>query len=193
MQKHKINILSTRNLPPDILQLAAEKDIEIDCISFIETKSIINGEIKDYINQLAAQNITAVFTSMNAVDAVADVVKGTPSWNVYCIGYATKHLVNEKLKATIKGEADDGAALAEEVIKNKEKEVYFFCGNRRRDELPTSLKTEGIHVHEITVYTTNLIQQKISKHYKAILFYSPSAVESFFSVNKAAPETVFLL
>lgn len=191
MQKHNIKILSTRDLPADIIQLAAETNIEIDCISFIETESVINEETKQYLNQLSSKKITAVFTSMNAVESVAEEVNDNLSWDVYSIGYATKHLITEKLKATIKGEADDAASLADVIIKNKEQEVYFFCGERRRDELPNTLKTSGITVIENVVYSTKLLQHKISEKYDGILFYSPSAVESFFSNNTVTPETIF--
>jgi uroporphyrinogen-III synthase len=192
MQKPKIQILSTRDLPADIIQLAAENDIDIDCVTFIETKSVVNDETGEKIKQLAsADEITTVFTSMNAVEAVAEIVNKDLNWNVYCIGYATKHLVKEKLKAVIKGEADDAASLADVIINNNEQEVYFFSGEKRRDELPNTLKASGIHINEIIVYSTTLINHKINKRYDAILFYSPSAVESFFSENKVDPETVF--
>jgi len=191
MQKHKIQILSTRELPVEIIQQAAENDIAIDCLSFINTEAVINDETKQKIIQLASQEITAVFTSMNAVEAVADVVTGKLNWNIYSIGYTTKEMVHEKLQATIKGDADDAAALADVIIKNKEQEVYFFCGDRRRDELPNTLRAAGIHVNEMIVYSTTLIKHKVEKQFDAILFYSPSAVESFFSENKVAPDTVF--
>jgi uroporphyrinogen-III synthase len=191
MQKLKIKILSTRDLPADIIQLAAENDIDIDCVTFIDTKSVINDETAQKIKQLASEEITTVFTSMNAVEAVADIVHSDLNWNVYCIGYATKHLIKEKLRAIIKGEADDAASLADVIINNNEQEVYFFSGEKRRDELPNALKASGIHVDEISVYSTTLINHKINKHYDAILFYSPSAVESFFFENKVDPETIF--
>jgi uroporphyrinogen-III synthase len=152
---------------------------------------VVNEETAQKIKQLASDEITAVFTSMNAVEAVADIVNENLNWNVYCIGYATKHLVKEKLRAVIKGEADDAASLADVIINNNEKEIYFFSGERRRDNLPNSLKASGIQVNEIIVYSTTLLKHQINKNYVAILFYSPSAVESFFSENKVDSETVF--
>jgi uroporphyrinogen-III synthase len=191
MQKPKIQILSTRNLPADVIKLAAENDIDIDCVTFIDTKSVVNEETAQKIKQLASDEITAVFTSMNAVEAVAEIVHSDLKWNVYCIGYATKHLVKEKLRAVIKGEADDAASLADVIINHNEQEVYFFSGEKRRDELPNTLKSSGIQVNEIIVYSTTLLKHQINKHYNAILFYSPSAVESFFSENIVDNETVF--
>jgi uroporphyrinogen-III synthase len=52
------------------------------------------------------------------------------------------------------------------------------------------LKQAGIKVHEKVVYRTMLTPQEITRSYDGIAFFSPSTVESFFSVNKMAPETV---
>jgi uroporphyrinogen-III synthase len=69
-------------------------------------------------------------------------------------------------------------------------EVIFFCGNKRRDELPVLLNQHDIEVNEIQVYETKTLKYKIEKDYDGILFFSPSAVESFFSVNKLNKQTV---
>jgi uroporphyrinogen-III synthase len=70
-------------------------------------------------------------------------------------------------------------------------EVIFFCGDQRRDELPQLLKDESVAVNEIVVYETIPVPHKLSKIYTAILFFSPSAVESFFSANRAEVKTIF--
>ncbi len=49
--------------------------------------------------------------------------------------------------------------------------------------MPGKLKSKNINIEEVIVYNTTATAQKISKEYEGILFYSPSAVESFFSVN----------
>ena len=63
-------------------------------------------------------------------------------------------------------------------------EVIFFCGDQRRDELPGLLKKNKIEVKEIVVYKTIATPKKIEKKYDGILFFSPSAVKSFFQKNK---------
>ena len=63
--------------------------------------------------------------------------------------------------------------------------VFFFCGKQRREELPDKLKLAEIELEEIVVYETFETPQKITrKSYDGILFFSPSAVKSFFSLNK---------
>ncbi|MBA3674102.1 MAG: uroporphyrinogen-III synthase, partial [Chitinophagaceae bacterium] len=80
--------------------------------------------------------------------------------------------------------------LSNVILKDEEiKKVHFFCGNQRRDELPNKLKAEGIEVEEIIVYETIETPQKMSrKQYDGILFFSPSAVKSYFSLNKLNEE-----
>jgi len=53
------------------------------------------------------------------------------------------------------------------------------------------LNNAGINVSEIVVYETVALTQKMTRHYDAILFFSPSAVESFFAKNKTTDDVVF--
>lgn len=190
MQKTKRHILSTRPLTEEVVAKAAQQNIIIDEISFIETAPLADKTLSEKIKLLAAKNITAVFTSMNAVTAVADIVQHKVDWKVYSIGSTTTQLVQQKITDNIIDTAPDAATLATAIIKNGEKEIYFFCGNIRRNELPNALKNAGISVNEFVVYHTTETPKAVNKPYDAILFYSPSAVESFFSVNKAAPATL---
>jgi len=70
------------------------------------------------------------------------------------------------------------------------KKIIFFCGDQRRDELPAILKDHGIEVEEIVVYKTIPQTIRIDKQYDGIAFYSPSAVDSFFSVNDLNASTI---
>jgi uroporphyrinogen-III synthase len=47
-------------------------------------------------------------------------------------------------------------------------------------ELPKLLKQQDVEVNEIVVYHTIPIPHKLSKITAAVLFFSPSAVESLF-------------
>jgi uroporphyrinogen-III synthase len=195
MQKDKRHILSTRPLSKDLIAAAAAQDIVVDEVSFIETTPVVDLSVTNEIEKVAAQPATVLFTSMNAVQAVADVATKESkkvSWSIYCIGNTTKKLAEEQFGSnSIKGTADYGEQLADVVIKGGEKVVTFFCGNIRRDVLPHKLRAAGIEVHEIVVYQTIETPQKISKQYNAVLFYSPSAVDSYFSVNPVSEITQY--
>jgi uroporphyrinogen-III synthase len=191
MQKTEWNILSTRPLSPEVIGKASLHSVSIDCISFIETEAIQKEELATSIRQLQSKPITAVFTSMNAVDAVSVYLKEKPKWQVYCMGHTTKQLVAEAFGTDdIKGTANNASLLADQIIQHGVKEVYFFCGDQRRDELPDKLRTGNIKVNEVTVYHTIHQPQIVDKPYDGILFFSPSAVESFFSINKPKRDTI---
>ena len=193
MPEQRKNILSTRPVSDEMIAVALAKNIEIDILSFIETTPIETIEVQQEIELAANQITTVVFTSMNAVEAVTGMLDGfVPVWNIYCMGYATKELVKNYFgENAIEGTADNATELAEEIIKNDESdEVIFFCGNRRRDELPARLQKHHININEIIVYQTKNNQHKIDKVYDAVLFFSPSAVESFFLVNTLPGNTI---
>ncbi|MEJ8816729.1 uroporphyrinogen-III synthase [Lacibacter sp. H407] len=193
MQQNKINILSTRPLNKSLVHEAKAVGISIDELSFIDTEPIQDIATQQEIEQAYLQSSTVVFTSMNAVDAVLAWQDGQqPDWVIYCMGNTTKLLLKENFgEHSVAGTAGYAAELAELIAEESDiDEVVFFCGEQRRDELPAILRSKGIEVHEIFVYETIHTPHKVSKDYHAILFYSPSAVSSFFSNNKVPAQTI---
>jgi uroporphyrinogen-III synthase len=188
MNDNTVHILSTRPLPAEIINDALQKGIVIDVISFIETSPILTIEVQQEIEQALLQRILVVFTSMNAVEAVAnEMIEMRPDWEIYCIGSQTSKLVAEYFgEESIKGKAQSAEELAELIIDNEDpNEIYFFCGSKRRDILPNMLRENEFNVWEVEVYQTNDLPVTINKNYAGILFYSPSAVKSYFKNNKA--------
>ena len=193
MPENKIQILSTRPLNKSLVQEANAAGISIDELSFIETESIQDIATQQEIEQAYLQSSTVVFTSMNAVDAVVAWQDGQqPDWVIYCMGNTTKQKLKENFgDHSVVGTANNAAELAELIAEESDAdEVIFFCGEQRRDELPAILRKKRIDVHEIIVYETIHTPHKINKTYQAILFYSPSAVSSFFSNNKIPGQTI---
>ncbi len=187
-----INILSTRPVDTILLQEAATHNIYIECLSFIDTSVAINLDKKERIKALAETPQTIIFTSMNAAEAIIESLEGhKPTWDIYCMGGTTKTIIKDYFgDNSIKGTGKDALSLAEGMITNGTKEATFFCGNIRRDELPQLLKSNGIGLEEMVVYETMVTPHPISKDYDAVLFFSPSAVDSFFSVNKVVENTI---
>jgi uroporphyrinogen-III synthase len=191
--QNRIQILSTRPIEPSQIKTAKEIGIDIDCISFIETSLVIDKELNKKIKELFLIESTVVFTSMNAVDAVAcHLTKSKPDWKVYCIGITTNKLVKHYFgENTIIGTATNAAELAGLIVEDrKTNKLTFFCGDQRREELPTILRNNSIRVNEIEVYHTKEIQHSIEKVYDGILFFSPSAVSSFFKSNQIPESTI---
>ena len=157
MPKNKIHILSTRPLSKSLIQEAKAEGIFIDELSFIETEPIQTIEVQQEIEQAYLQSATVVFTSMNAVDAVVAWQDGQqPDWVIYCMGNTTKKLLQESFGThSVVGTAGNAAELAELIAAESDTdEVIFFCGEQRRDELPSILRKSGIDVQEILVYET---------------------------------------
>jgi len=192
MPQFKYNILCTRPLESMLIYKAANNSIAIDEINFVETEPVLAANVIQQIKELASKKITAVFTSMNAVDAVTSQLTSVPDWNIYCVGGMTKETVFNFFGVNaVKGTGKNAKTLAEKIILSGNiKEVVFFCGLQRLDELPETLRANDIKVDEIVVYTTTLIPNFITKDYDGILFFSPSAVHSFFSDNTIATSVV---
>ena len=191
MKKAKLKILSTKTLRQETIDKGSVNDIEIDELPFITTEPIKDEGLKNVLRGFLQQNITAVFTSKNAVLAFEQIVNAEVPWNIFCIGQSTKISVAKLFgEEKISGTADTASDLADIILKDEEiKKVIFFCGKQRREDLPQKLKDAGLELEEIVVYETFESPQKISrKHYDGILFFSPSAVKSFFSLNKLNDE-----
>lgn len=186
MSGHNIHILSTRPVKETLIQEAASAGIQLDTATYIVTQSITDSTTISSIREIIAEKKIVVFTSMNAVEAVGKVLNNqSPDWDIYCIGHTTQKQILEGFhRSRIKGTADNAAELARLILQDGNiGELVFFCGDRRRDELPEILISNGLQLKEIIVYQTQMTPVHISLDYDAILFFSPSAVESFFSLN----------
>jgi len=194
MQQFDVHILCTRPIEQSLIETAANKRIDIEVVSFIETEPLQTIEVQQEIEQALLQSATVIFTSGNAVEAVATELEGhDPEWEIFCLGNTTRELVSKYFgEQHISGIADNAIELAEIVATASDSdEVIFFCGDQRRQELPDSLREKGIEVEEIVVYQTIALPRKLEKKYEAILFFSPTAVRSFFEFNIADPKAIF--
>lgn len=185
-----INILSTALLDDDIMSETDSGKVKLDAHAFIDIDAVTNQ--LDRIKELSQLQITAVFTSNNAARILDLALHGQkPIWKVYCMEGATCRRVSRWLgEACIAGTGTDSAQLAQNIINARESSITFFCGDQRRPDLPELLSAAGIAIEEIIVYKTILTPVTIIKEYDAILFYSPTGVESFFMKNTLEASTV---
>jgi uroporphyrinogen-III synthase len=194
MKDNPIRILSTRPLDEALIENAACQNITIDTISFIEIKKLVTTGVSEQINLLSQSAATVVFTSMNAVEVVVDALPADnimPPWKIYCMGGATFTLVKkywayDSIVFTAKNAAD----LARKIVSDKIDKITFFCGDKRREELPGLLAEANVSLQEVVVYETIEKPVAVSQNYSAVLFFSPSAVNSFFSINHVPAETI---
>lgn len=196
MTKHKV--LSTKGLDPSVIEKAKAHGIVIKEQEAIRIQPILTKEKWDEIFSILEKRLEhAVFTSSNAVTALKKYLNDfvnhlPPQWKIFCLSGKTKDLLvqNEEVFGTIEGTADNAGALAKVIISKGVKEVLFFCGSKRREELPAMLKRAGVQVHEVVVYDTVETPITMEEDFGAILFFSPSAVQSFFAANQLKENTV---
>ena len=192
MQLTNIHLLSTKLLPEPIIAKAFENGITIDIIPFIKTEAVTDKTIVEQIRSLTDKKITVVFTSVNALESIATHLSTKPSWDIYCMGGITRETAISFFgEASIKRTARNAANLAEKIVTESiQQDIIFFCSDHRLDKLPTILKTNKIHFKELIVYKTIETPALIQKQYEGILFFSPSAVHSFFSQNTISTDTI---
>lgn len=184
-------IVSTAGLSSDQVELFRHAGLEIHPLRFIETRVSVSDITRERLKGLQHSKETVVFTSAHAVKAVITGLTRTPEWQVACIGGATRQELERHYPSIpVIATAANAKELAEILIKEVKGQVIFFCGNRRLDILPDLLRNNGIGVEEIQVYETDLTPGKIHRDPAAVLFFSTSAVESFFQLNALPAETV---
>jgi len=132
----------------------------------------------------------AVFTSANSVRSVFSIHKNSTEWfdSVFCVGEKTKYLLEKfGLQVTViaNNAMELADALAERFSKdeNSLKEISWFCGNLRNNDLPSIMADNGVLVTEYLVYQTELIPVKTETIFDAILFFSPSGIKSYLKMN----------
>lgn len=173
MTRQKIHLLSTGTLPDQVVTAVSKAGMTLDVVPFVDIEYV---DIENPIPE------TAVFTSVNAVIAVKRWLSTPlPNLRIYCISGATHRAVVEAFgEQAVVGKANSAGELAK-LIRAREtgnnKKIVFFCGDHRREELPSLGVTEKI------VYRTIHTPHRIQREYDGIAFFSPSGVESFFSVN----------
>ncbi|SHG00788.1 uroporphyrinogen-III synthase [Flavobacterium segetis] len=182
-----IQILSTKILSHNQKQALLSANCNVIEVDFIQTKS--------QPFQLNKINNNLIFTSQNAVQSflLDPQSANLKSKNVFCVGLKTKIMLSESGFNVVAytGYAED---LAEIITLIYASESYtFFSGNLRRETLPKALKEAHIKFNEIQVYETTLTPEKIKTAIDAILFFSPSGIESYLKENKIKNETCFCI
>ncbi|MBF11544.1 MAG: uroporphyrinogen-III synthase [Flavobacteriaceae bacterium] len=148
------------------------------------------------INPIPLYNLnfqdSLIFTSQNAVNLAFDsseIRVNIQGKKYFCVGEKTKKLLEEKGQKVLKM-TKNAFDLAHFLVKNHKNDSFsFFCGKLRRVEIEYLLTQEKINlqIHELynTIYTSKHFQSKFG----GILFFSPSAVNSFFSKNTWPAQT----
>jgi len=184
-------ILSTKVLLSHKKQVLTDVGFEVLESNFIEVETKIfelNG-IKDNL----------IFTSQNAVRSFLthpqfeENKSGLQLKKAFCVGVKSKTILTDAGFEVV-AYADYASDLAEIISLIYANGSYtFFSGNLRKETLPLVLKNAGIEFNEIEVYETQLKPHKIKEAVDAILFFSPSGVESYLKDNPIKKELCFCI
>jgi len=185
--EHPIRIYSTKKLLPNQRQYLLNAGFVVAEADFIAVanKKFTYKNPNDYL----------IFTSQNAVESVLKAKKASElkAMKAFCVGEKTKALLEQNGFEVIVS-SDYAAELASIICNQYAKNSFtFFSGNLRRDILPEAMDLARIQYDEIEVYETQLTPHKNETKTDGILFFSPSAVESYLKKNKLTAETCFCI
>lgn len=187
-----MRVLSTKKLLPNQKELLLNANI-----SFVEY-DFISIEPVDFHVEGTLENI--IFTSQNAVKAFVAKISALPlpKWErvgvrAFCVGDKTGAYLEEHGFKVLE-KAYTAKKLAERIVKNHARRSFvFFCGEKKREELPQLLRQHNIALKEIEVYRTKLTPKMITGSFNGILFFSPSAVESYVQKNNFEEAIAFCI
>ncbi|HSP10926.1 MAG TPA: uroporphyrinogen-III synthase [Salegentibacter sp.] len=179
-----MTVLSTKKLS------LSQKNLFLNSgLSLVEYDAI-NIEFLDF--EIPDKEIkNAIITSKNSATAIIE--RQLKIEHCFCVGEKTAGFLKNH-NYNIREVSDYGSDLAKIITKkHREKKFTFFCGNLRREELPSVLEKEGMEFQEVEVYKTSLNKQRFPQEFEGIMFYSPSGVKSFTSENKLKNSTAFCI
>ena len=178
-------ILSTKKLT------RSQKELLLNAGCSVVEQELISIVPLPFETKELPENI--IFTSKNAVKVVLNKNIDFRDKKIFCVGSKTAEFLREK-NLHVQESADYGLNLAEKIaLDHLNKSFLFFCGRTRRDELLNYLRQKGVSLTEIEVYDTQLIQKKLDRIFDGVMFFSPSAVKSFCSMNDLRDSIAFCI
>jgi uroporphyrinogen-III synthase len=185
--RNQLRIVSTKKLQANQKQYLLNANFSVVEADFIKIK------LKKFTYKSKFQYL--IFSSQNAVESILknNKLELLRSKKCFCVGQKTK--TNLELNGFRVIESADYASELASTICNQynEESFVFFSGNLRREILPDSLTLANVRFEEIEVYETMLTPHTINSKPDGILFFSPSAVESYLQANIITDEICFCI
>lgn len=192
-------IIFTRALDKADLEYARRLGLDPVCVPMLRIKFPDNMD--EARKQLMSKHIDAwIFTSRNGVKGMQlmqlqkyDIP--TPQY-VFAVGQKTAGALKKiGLKAQIPVDSRNAKGLGARIAGYHDiRMAVHFTGNRHRPELKEVLQNAGIELIELIVYRTETEPASVSDaQARAIVFYSPSAVETYVSENSLDNMTCFAI
>lgn len=180
-EKQKTKVYSTKLLTKDQRGLFT-KEIVVDSNDFIKVNP---NRIPARYFKNEIENV--IITSKNAVESLITNYAAVELQfkNIYCVGRKTRRFIKNNIGPVTHFEKS-AKELAHYLVDHIEgTEVTYFCSNLRLDDLPAILEKNKIKVNEIEAYQTKFDTLKVADSVEAVLFFSPSGVQSFLQKNES--------
>ena len=173
-----MRLLATKVLPLPFKERLLQQNFSIVEHPFVTIEPLVI-EPKKWEKHiiLTSQNATKIFLAQtDSTHWIQDLI-------FYCVGAKSAALLNEK-KAVVQEVASSASQLAATIVAHyKDKRFSYWCGIKRLRIIEDILNEAHISLHIYEVYNTLLTPKKIASRPDGILFYSPSAVESYLQQN----------
>ena len=146
-----VRILCTKQLSITDIQAFTQAGFSIETIDFIQ---ILPFSSFDHISPFEY----GIFTSTNALSALIQnpVYQDIPCRKAFCVGEKTQKVLQENGWEVI-ASFPYASLLASYLVENfPQASMAFFCGDKRLDTLPHTLKEHQIPFQEIQTYQTLL-------------------------------------
>ena len=181
----------------DVQEESAARVFSTKSLSESQTKlfhNVIASESSDFIkvrsNRIAPKVVkdgieNVIITSKNGVEALLDnFTKEELNFkNIFCVGRRTKKMIQQKI-GPVNHTEKNAERLAEYLSKEmKGNSVTYFCSDLRLDTLSKILTENKIEVNEVEAYKTMYSPELVSESIDGVMFYSPSAVNSYLQKN----------
>ncbi len=178
-----IHVLSTRMLTEEqrgLLDPAEYDIVEYDALHIHYLPADLSSD----------DEALCIFTSQHAVEACfPEDSRREQMLNCCCVGAKTAALL-ESMGHRILDRCANAEELAARILKKyPSRSFIYFCGNRRLNTLPDLLREAGVRLEERVVYETGLNEEAFNQDFDAILFFSPSGVQSFTILNDLGDAT----
>ncbi len=181
-------LLSTKMLDENLEHCLASNGIKLIQKDFVTFSISYNKtEFATRLNDPDTQ--ARIFTTKGSIRSLKDLlandtIKLIPK-KTFTVGIKVTEMLHQ-MGIEVAAKSTNALSLAQIIARNAElKAVDFFCGTQTLNDLPEYLKTKGISVNRTEVFDINMSSEKLSmENIDAIMFFSPSAVYSFFSANQ---------
>lgn len=174
-----MKILSTKKLTrsqQDILVGTGLEIIDYNAIRILKKKFVLPETIRN-----------AIFTSQHTVTVFLEEARASAvdlsNAKAFCVGIKTAAKL-EKNGIPVLHHENYALDLAQYLGAHYADGYFdFFCGSLRWDTIPDILQQHGISFKETQLYDTLPVPRFWKEKFDAVLFYSPSGVQSFMMKN----------